>query len=189
MAPRSNPGNERKDRAVILDELMRSQSGALQKLARLHSQRDEDAEDALSDAAVQFLRFYDGPPGARALNWMKLVTKRCAWQIKRRAQDRESTVTIEVTDAPVIDHKRLIIAADERSGPEERTLRFEEVWEVKNLFAALKPDERTALLLLGLGYSYKEIGQMQGWSMTKVTRCVKEGRAAFRKTSGRGANS
>jgi RNA polymerase sigma factor (sigma-70 family) len=168
---------------------MQSERGALQKLARLHSQRDEDAEDALSDAAVQFLRFYDGPPGTRALNWMKLVTKRCAWQIKRRAQARESTVTIEVTDAPVIDHKRLIIAVDERSGPEERTLRFEEVSEVKNLLATLKPDERTALLLLGLGYSYKEIGQMQGWTMTKVTRCVKEGRAAFRKMSGRGANS
>ena len=46
--------------------------------------------------------------------------------------------------------------------------------------AALKPDERTALLLLGLGYSYAEIGAPPRWTRTKVNRCLAEGRAALR---------
>ena len=86
MAPRPKPSDEQSDRAVILDQLMQSDRASLLKLARLHSHRDADAEDAVSEAAVQFLRFYSGPPGARALHWMKLVTKRCAWQIRARAE-------------------------------------------------------------------------------------------------------
>ena len=58
--------------------------------ARFHSRRTEDAEDALSDACVQFLRFYDGPAGIQSLRWMLLVTKRCAWAIRRKAVTRES---------------------------------------------------------------------------------------------------
>ena len=53
--------------------------------ARFHSRRHEDAEDALNDACVQFLRFYDGPAGDEALRWMLLVIKRAAWAITRQA--------------------------------------------------------------------------------------------------------
>jgi DNA-directed RNA polymerase specialized sigma24 family protein len=52
--------------------------------------------------------------------------------------------------------------------------------ERKRLINELKPDERTALLLLGLGYSYEEIGSGRGWSYTKVNRCIAEGRAELR---------
>jgi DNA-directed RNA polymerase specialized sigma24 family protein len=45
----------------------------------------------------------------------------------------------------------------------------------------LKPDERAALLLRSIGYEYKEIQQLTGWSYTKVNRCVTEGRAAARR--------
>jgi DNA-directed RNA polymerase specialized sigma24 family protein len=44
----------------------------------------------------------------------------------------------------------------------------------------LKPDERTALLLFGLGYSYAEIAETQGWTRTEVNRCIAEGRASLR---------
>jgi DNA-directed RNA polymerase specialized sigma24 family protein len=50
----------------------------------------------------------------------------------------------------------------------------------------LKPDERGALLLLGLGYSYREIAAMQGWTMTKVHRFISEGRASVRRLMERG---
>ena len=48
-------------------------------------------------------------------------------------------------------------------------------------FEALKPDQRTALILLGLGCSYAEIGALRGWTYTKVNRCISEGRAALRR--------
>ena len=66
--------------------------------ARYHSRRHEDADDALSDACVQFLRFYDGPPGDDALRWMLLVIKRCAWAIRRRAVARESRYRTRARD-------------------------------------------------------------------------------------------
>jgi DNA-directed RNA polymerase specialized sigma24 family protein len=189
MAPRSNPGDELTKRAVMLGEVMRRGRSSLLRIARLNSSRDEDAEDALGEAGVQFLRFYDGPPGARALNWMKLVTKRCAWEIGGRAQARETLLQVETTDAASPDGPPSIIVAEDCPGPEQRALRAEEVAEVRRLIGALKSDERTALLLFGLGYSYREISQMQGWTMTKVTRCIEEGRAAVRKLSARGGIS
>jgi DNA-directed RNA polymerase specialized sigma24 family protein len=190
MPPRSNPGDELSERAAILAQVMHCGGRtSLLRIARLNSSRSQDAEDALSEAGVQFLRFYHGPPGARALNWMKLVTKRCAWEIKHRAQVRESPVRIEVTDELPTTRYPSITVADDRPGPEQRALRAEEVVGVRRIIGALKPDERIALLLFGLGYSYSEISQMQGWTMTKVTRCIEEGRAAFRKMSARGGNS
>ncbi|HET9185844.1 MAG TPA: sigma factor-like helix-turn-helix DNA-binding protein, partial [Solirubrobacterales bacterium] len=53
-------------------------------------------------------------------------------------------------------------------------------------FARLKPDERSALILFGLGYSYREIGARRGWTYTKVNRCISEGRAALRDAEGHG---
>ncbi len=47
--------------------------------------------------------------------------------------------------------------------------------------AALKRDERRALSLLALGYSYSEICELTEWSYTKVNRCLAEGRAALRR--------
>jgi len=49
--------------------------------------------------------------------------------------------------------------------------------------AALKPDQRSALILilLGLGCPSREIGARREWTYTKVNRCVAEGRSALRK--------
>ncbi len=46
--------------------------------------------------------------------------------------------------------------------------------------ARLKPDERTAVLLKAEGFSYREIGERNGWTYTKVNRAVTEGRRRFR---------
>ena len=49
----------------------------------------------------------------------------------------------------------------------------------------LKPDERTALLLKAKGLSYREIGERQGWTYTKVNRAITEGRRRFLDTVAR----
>ena len=56
----------------------------------------------------------------------------------------------------------------------------EEVVETRNRLGELKRDERRALSLLAVGYSYREIGELTGWTYTKVNRCLAEGRAALR---------
>jgi DNA-directed RNA polymerase specialized sigma24 family protein len=44
----------------------------------------------------------------------------------------------------------------------------------------LKPDERRALVLKAEGFSYAEICELNGWTYTKVNRCLAEGRARLR---------
>ena len=46
--------------------------------------------------------------------------------------------------------------------------------------AALKADERLAIVLQAEGYSYAEIQQLCDWTYTKVNRCLAEGRARLR---------
>jgi DNA-directed RNA polymerase specialized sigma24 family protein len=46
---------------------------------------------------------------------------------------------------------------------------------------ALKPDERTATVHHAAGFDYAEISGRLQWSLTKVNRCLYEGRIASRK--------
>jgi DNA-directed RNA polymerase specialized sigma24 family protein len=150
--------------------------------ARFHSHRHEDVDDALSDACVQFLRFYDGPPGDDALRWMLLVTKRCAWAIRRQAVARESRYRMSACE----DERVEAIIPDDRIGTAELVERAEETANVLVLVEQLKPDERTALILFGLGCTYKEIRELRGWSQRKLHRCLVEGRARVRELLERG---
>ena len=63
-----------------------------------------------------------------------------------------------------MDEQLEIVVADERRGPAELTERAEEAAKVIAMIEELKPDERTALILFGLGCSYKEIRELRGWS-------------------------
>jgi DNA-directed RNA polymerase specialized sigma24 family protein len=67
----------------------------------------------------------------------------------------------------------------DRLQPPERAERSERVARSMEALAALKPQERTALLLKAQGYSYAEIMRRCGWTYTKVNRCMAEGRKAF----------
>lgn len=126
----------------------------------------------MADACVQFLRAYDGPAGEPALHWMLLVVKRCAWTIGRG----RVAETLE------------IVVADDRPGPAELLERVDETAKVLAALESLKPDERVALLLLGLGCSYAEIRDLRGWSSRKVRRCLDEGRAHVRAALKKGGN-
>jgi RNA polymerase sigma factor (sigma-70 family) len=170
--------DEQARRAQLLEETLDRERSRLLRQAQRHSRRPEDAEDALADASVQFLRFYDTGSSRDPLPWMLLVVKRCAWAITRRTKGRESRRRL--SDGEWIDDELAIVLADERAGPFERAESVEETAEVIALIEELKPDERTALILLGLGCTYKEIAALRGWSATKVNRCIFEGKARVR---------
>jgi RNA polymerase sigma factor (sigma-70 family) len=184
MAPEPRQPDRRRPRDEILVDLLRRERPALLRQARRNSRDDADAEDALSEASVQFLRHYDGPPGRDALRWMMVVVRNCARDVSRRASRWQSGQTVQLTDA---EEPTTIIVAEHRRGPAETILRTEETAAIAELIEGLKPDERAALLLLGLGYSYREIAETQGWTKTKVHRCISEGRATVRRLMERGA--
>lgn len=176
MAPREDPRTEHERRALILAELLAEERGRLLAQARRHSMRPEDVEDALGDASVQFLRFYPGPAGPDALHWMLTVVRRSAWELGRRRRRHEARgVVVEIDPAGGVD-------------PVERFARSEEAAEMAAAISALKPDERAALLLFGLGLSYREIAELRGWSLTKVRRLIREGRAKARRDRKGGVN-
>lgn len=92
-------------------------------------------------------------------------------------------------DASDAEDDEITPVASSRSDPADHVERQAEVSEVAALMAQLKPAERDALVLLGLGYTYKEIAEIQGWTRTKVNRCLAEGRTALRRASEGGRDS
>jgi len=185
MAPQpQSHSEEQARRAQLLEEMLDRERSRLLRQARRHSRRAEDTEDALADACVQFLRFYDTSSPRDPLPWMLLVVKRCAWAIGRRTKGRESRQRL--SSGEWIDDELAIVLADERAGPDERAESAEETAEVIALIEELRPDERTALILLGLGCTYKEIAALRSWSATKVNHCISKGKARIRRRLGGG---
>jgi DNA-directed RNA polymerase specialized sigma24 family protein len=180
--PASSPRNA-SEQARLLARLLECHSGLLRSDARRNSRSSEDAEDAMQDAHIQFLRKYEGPADvADALRWMRVVTKRCAWRIgneaRRDASRRAASVSVDggEREAPA--------ARCERRGPAEEVELRAELRRRTVQFAALKRDQRIALVLVAFGYSYAEIQACLGWSHTKLNRCAVEGRAALRAMQG-----
>jgi DNA-directed RNA polymerase specialized sigma24 family protein len=103
---------------------------------------------------------------------MRTVTRREALALRRA---RESLLDHDdfQPDALVGDHP----------GPLERCERRERLRRARRLLAALKADERRAIVLQASGYSYAEICRITGWTYTKVNRCLAEGRARLRELS------
>lgn len=165
-------------RAAILERLLASEGEALRRTARANSASAADAEDALQDGYIVFLRLYEGGE-EEALPWLRLVVKRLAWRVGSQARRRGSPEHV-VTVEPAVPGPREVVVADSRPGTAELVERAEATERRVELLGRLKPDERAALILIGLGASYAEISRLRGWTMRKVNRCVAEGRARLR---------
>jgi RNA polymerase sigma factor (sigma-70 family) len=142
---------------------------ALLRLARRSGATAEDAEDALQRALEIYVRRLPTLDPATELAWLKVVLRHEALAL---ASKRAASAALDDAE---LDGRLPADAAgvDERIESGERTARSLEA------LGALKPDERTALLLKAQGYSYAEIGRRQNWTYTKVNRAVTEGRRRF----------
>jgi hypothetical protein len=69
--------------------------------------------------------------------------------------------------------------ASDAPDPDDRAARRERVVRSGEALQALKPQEVRALTLKAQGYSYAEIGEITGWTYTKINRCMAEGRKRF----------
>jgi len=180
MATRTEPGNppETPDRALLV--ALESGAAQLRAQAAQHSPSWADPDDALQDACLAFLRAYDGPPGPDALRYLMVAVRSCAWALGSGAAVRHADERpLSTTDAFDPETPPVRVAC-ERPGPAERAERRERVRHAGADLNRLKRDERAALLLFGLGFSYAEIAARRGWTATKVNRCLAEGRARLR---------
>jgi RNA polymerase sigma factor (sigma-70 family) len=171
-------------RLCILERLLFRHEGTLRRAARRNSLSAADAEDALQDACLTFLNHYEGE-AAGALPWLLLVLKRRAWDISAKERRRAAGKHL-VSGDPRPGSEFEIGAVDQRDGPPRLAERAEAVAHRLALLQRLKPDERTALILIGLGATYREVAALRGWTLTKVKRCAAEGRAALRQFAARG---
>jgi RNA polymerase sigma factor (sigma-70 family) len=159
-------------------DLIESHDAVFRRTARRYSICADDAEDAYQ-RALEILLTKAPPIGGDALvRWMQTVTKREALAVRRQRERLLGSPRTPGHDDDV-DRDPLEFIASESPGPNDRLARRERVARSGEALRALKPQEVRALTLKAQGYSYAEIGEITGWSYTKINRCMAEGRKRF----------
>jgi RNA polymerase sigma factor (sigma-70 family) len=160
-------------------ELVAREDAELRHAARRFSLCEDDAEDAYQRALEILLVKAPSDRPRELIRWMKTVVKHEALAI-RRYRERMLGVGDDGMGDPI---ERIASGA---AGPGERLERGERVARSREALRALKPAELRALTLIAAGYSYAEIGEITGFSQTKINRCLAEGRQRFRRQLGHG---
>jgi RNA polymerase sigma factor (sigma-70 family) len=153
---------------VALDVLQR-RGGEILATARRYSATADDAEDAYQRALEILITKAPTTAEDELVPWLKTVVKHEAFSMRRQ---RERA-------APVTDDGQLSDLLEPAGTPHDRSERYERLRQGAEALGRLKPQEVRALLLKAEGYSYREIGEITGWTYTKVNRCLTEGRRAF----------
>jgi RNA polymerase sigma factor (sigma-70 family) len=172
---RASPAPDRSRAALAL---LATHERRLRRIAARLSICPDDAEDALQRALEILLTKAPPLEPDRLIAWMTVVTKREAMAVRRSRERLLAPPPLDLGDGPLPDP--LETAPCELPGPAERAERSELVAEAWAALAALKPNERLAVVLQAHGYSYAEICALCGWTYTKVNRCLAEGRATLR---------
>jgi RNA polymerase sigma factor (sigma-70 family) len=153
----------------------------LRRTARRYSICAEDAEDAYQRALEILLTKAPPIDGDALVRWMQTVTKREALAVRRQRERLLGCPPPSSPDQPT-ERDPLDLIASDAPGPNDRAARRERVVRSGEALQALKPQEVRALTLKAQGYSYAEIGEITGWTYTKINRCMAEGRKRFLRT-------
>jgi RNA polymerase sigma factor (sigma-70 family) len=144
-------------------ELVAREDAELRQTARRFSLCEDDAEDAYQRALEILLVKAPNDRPRELIRWMKTVVKHEALAI-RRYRERMLGVGDDGMGDPIAR------IASGGAGPGEQLERGEWIARSREALRALKPAELRALTLLAAGYSYAEIGEITGFSQTKVAR-------------------
>ena len=151
---------------------------ALRRTARRYSLCEDDAEDALQRALEILLTKAPSEDPRELIRWTQTVVKHEALAVRR---ERERILSGPAAVAPEPGREDWVaLLPSEAAGPAERAERHEAIARSREALRTLKPQELRALSLLAEGYSYAEIGEITGYSHTKINRCLAEGRERFR---------
>ena len=162
-------------------ELVARDDAELRQTARRFSLCEDDAEDAYQRALEILLVKAPSDRPRELIRWMKTVVKHEALAI-RRYRERMLGVGGDAGEDPIAR------IASSGAGPGECLELGEQVGRSREALQALKPAELRSLTLLAAGYSYAEIGEITGFSHTKVNRTLAEGRERFRHALARSEN-
>ena len=169
------PEEAARKRAAV--EMIASHGSALKATARRFSIDAEDAEDAYQRALEIVLTKAPTTSPRDLIRWTQTVIKHEALAV-RQGRERLHGYRRDREDSDLDPVANLVAPG---GTPDERVERSEEVGRAREALRALKPAELRALSLLAEGYSYAEIGDLTGFSKTKVNRLLAEGRDRFRR--------
>jgi RNA polymerase sigma factor (sigma-70 family) len=155
---------------ALAGEIYASSRGHLLWVARRNAACEGDAEEAVQDAFLAFIESYDPTAGAPPLAWLTTTAKRKCWRL---SEARHHEVG-ELQPGAVTE------AGRRAASPPDPGATVVDLEEARMRLRGLKADERTAIGLAAAGYSYGEIAERRGWTVTKVKRCLYEGRSALR---------
>jgi RNA polymerase sigma factor (sigma-70 family) len=139
---------------------------ALRRTARRYSLCADDADDALQRGLEILLTKAPTDNPRELIRWTQTVVKHEALAVRRDRERILSGPAAVKTEPGREDWVALLPA--EADGPLERAERHEAIARSREALQALKPQELRALGLLAEGYSYAEIGEITGFSRTKV---------------------
>lgn len=160
----------------LATELYAERHDYLLAIARRNAHSEADAAEALQEAFASFIAKFDPTCSAPPLAWLTLTLKRQCWRQRREAHlDRNFGQEAQTGGEELGSFLEALHSLE--PDPAQRVIEQE---EGRRRLGRLKPDERTALGMRAAGLSYKEIGEVRGWTFTKVNRCLSEGRAALR---------
>ena len=155
------------------DRLMRAVRGAA-------ATSDQTIEDACQNAWTVLVRRPDVALDAAGFAWLRRVATHEAWRLCGQQLDENPAGDFHGPANQTPGELGEPIARDPRSA-EDRALARIEHRERLAWLAALKPAEREALVLQGLGYSYREIAAETGATYTAVNRRINEARGRLHK--------
>lgn len=173
--PVGNPAARK--RAAV--ELISRHGGSLKQTARRYSLCAEDGEDAYQRGLEILLTKAPTDHPRELIRWTHTVIKHEALAIRRHRERLLGNPPAAGSEEEATDWVALLPATGD--GPDVRVERSERIARSREALQTLKPAELRALTLLAEGYSYAEIGEISGFSATKVNRCIAEGRERFRK--------
>ena len=158
--------------------MIRSHDPALRSSARRYSICRDDADDAYQRGIEILLSKAPTTDLRQLLPWARTVIKHEALAIRKARERMLGRPPLAEREDEGEDWVHLI--PWQGSGPDEGAEKRELVDRSREALAHLKPHELKALTQLAEGYSYAEIADLNGWTRTKVNRCLAEGRARFR---------
>ncbi|MFL5899938.1 MAG: sigma-70 family RNA polymerase sigma factor [Solirubrobacterales bacterium] len=168
-------GDAARKRAAL--EMIARYEPSLKRTARRFSLDAEDADDAYQRALEIVLTKAPTTDARDLIRWTQTVTKHEAMAV-RKGREKLLGGGGPNRPGPAPDPVAQIPAPGE--GPDEQAERSEAIARSREALRSLKPAELRALSLLAGGYSYAEIGELTGFSQTKINRVLAEGRNRFR---------
>jgi RNA polymerase sigma factor (sigma-70 family) len=159
----ATPESRRRAASALVD----SHDAVFRRTARRYSICADDAEDAYQRALEILLTKAPPIEGDPLVRWMQTVTKREALAVRRQRERLLGSPRTPSHDEDA-DRDPLDFIASESPGPNDQLARRERVARSGEALQTLKPQEVRALTLKAQGYSYAEIGEITGWSYTKI---------------------